>query len=317
MGEEKRVSIPVGDKVLLPVSPFSNGSVLHVYEETVKTWSVHRSFLEDGLSNGRLGFFAWDKTSQKLYPERGFGDAVESGRLRLHPLERRGIGGFSDLDSAMEDFLSKASEKDNRPRIVLDFGTLPTPSNFETMYSTVKKIARETEQSGSSQLKSIISVASGSLKKEDLTSLTGLFESFLIQSESEPNFLSFNLSGVAVGTGSKKPVEISSADALEEFVKGHLETIVLSLLRKDSMCGYDIIKSIHRRYHTLLSQGTVYPLLYNMKDEGTIKEAEAVDSRSKVYELTEEGREVAERQINEFLEAQRYMMETMGESGRK
>lgn len=100
-----------------------------------------------------------------------------------------------------------------------------------------------------------------------------LFERFLVSSESRSDFPSFNLSGAAGGEGIEKPVEVASANTLEEFVKRHLETIVLSLPRERQMCGYDIIKSIHRKYHTPLSQGTVYPLLYDMEDEGIIKQA--------------------------------------------
>lgn len=53
--------------------------------------------------------------------------------------------------------------------------------------------------------------------------------------------------------------------ALERFVKKHLETLVLSLLPRSPMCGYDLIRTIYQKYHTFLSQGTVYPLLYDRR----------------------------------------------------
>ena len=36
------------------------------------------------------------------------------------------------------------------------------------------------------------------------------------------------------------------------------------------MCGYDIIKTIFIEYKVFLSQGTVYPILYSLVEQGLL-----------------------------------------------
>jgi DNA-binding PadR family transcriptional regulator len=106
------------------------------------------------------------------------------------------------------------------------------------------------------------------------------------------------------------------SDPLEEdigkFVKKHLETIVLFLLRETSMCGYDLIKEIFNRYGVLISQGTLYPLLYSLTKDGILNlKFKEGDMRAKIYFPSEEGREVIERKLNEFINAGEYTIDSI------
>jgi DNA-binding PadR family transcriptional regulator len=91
---------------------------------------------------------------------------------------------------------------------------------------------------------------------------------------------------------------------VERIIKTNLEIVILCILRDNPMCGYDVIKSIFEKYSIFLSQGTVYPLLYSLKDQGILKaEFDRGNMRSKIYSISEEGEEIAKDRLNEFIRA--------------
>ncbi|VVB90684.1 Transcriptional regulator PadR-like family protein [uncultured archaeon] len=100
----------------------------------------------------------------------------------------------------------------------------------------------------------------------------------------------------------------------ENIVKSHLEIIVLSILTEMPMSGYDLIKEIFARYNVFLSQGTVYSLLYCLKDERIIKaEHTKGNMRTKRYSITEEGEQVISKRIDDFIKAEEYVLNSIKE----
>ncbi|MDW7731371.1 MAG: PadR family transcriptional regulator [Methanolobus sp.] len=98
--------------------------------------------------------------------------------------------------------------------------------------------------------------------------------------------------------------------AMSNVVKSHLEIIVLSMLSGRSVSGYDIIKEIAIKYNVLLSQGTVYPLLHSMKEDGIIQSMFIKgDMRTKRYFYTPEGKQVTNEKIDEFVDVMEYFLE--------
>lgn len=99
---------------------------------------------------------------------------------------------------------------------------------------------------------------------------------------------------------------------VENSVKSHLDIIVLSLLYERPMCGYDLIKEIFSKYSVLLSQGTIYPFLYSLKDKNIVNVGYTKgDMRTKIYSCTQEGKHIIERKINEFIEAEEYILSSI------
>jgi len=97
-----------------------------------------------------------------------------------------------------------------------------------------------------------------------------------------------------------------------EIVKGNLEVIVLSLLSEKSMCGYDVIKEISNKYRVLVSQGTIYPLLYSLTKDGVLRaEFEKGNMRSKIYSPTEKGIKIIENKFNEAISSAEYLIHTL------
>lgn len=112
--------------------------------------------------------------------------------------------------------------------------------------------------------------------------------------------------------------EIQNASAeqpksnIDDIVKRHLEIIVLSLLCGRSMCGYDLVKEIFAKYGVLLSQGAVYSCLYSLKEEGIIHaEFMKGNMRTKMYFVSEEGRQIIEKRLDEFIKAEEYILNSV------
>jgi PadR family transcriptional regulator PadR len=78
-----------------------------------------------------------------------------------------------------------------------------------------------------------------------------------------------------------------------QFKKGVLDLCVLALLAKKDRYGYELIEGISANVE--ISEGTIYPLLKRLKDEGYVttylEESDAGAAR-KYYSLTPRGREV-------------------------
>lgn len=99
---------------------------------------------------------------------------------------------------------------------------------------------------------------------------------------------------------------------MEDIVKNHLEIILLSLLLEKSMCGYDLIKEIIAKYNVMVSQGTVYPLLYSLKGEGIIHvESMKGDMKTKRYSITENSRNIIEKKIDVFIKTEEYILNSI------
>ncbi len=121
----------------------------------------------------------------------------------------------------------------------------------------------------------------------------------------------------AIATANKDDVQVLDFENLnlnpktltEDIVKSHLEIIVLSMLSEKPMSGYDIIKEIFTKYNVLLSQGTVYPLLYSLKEDGIMQSMFTKgDMRTKRYFYTQDGKQATQEKIKEFIYAMEYFL---------
>ncbi|MBQ9990934.1 MAG: helix-turn-helix transcriptional regulator [Lachnospiraceae bacterium] len=84
-----------------------------------------------------------------------------------------------------------------------------------------------------------------------------------------------------------------------QMKKGVLDMLVLKLLAEEPKYGYQIINELLEKSgeHFLLKEGTLYPILYRLEDDGLVRsswsEAEENTSRKKLprkyYTITESG----------------------------
>lgn len=71
---------------------------------------------------------------------------------------------------------------------------------------------------------------------------------------------------------------------LEDFI----DIVILKQIRREPrISGYDVIKSLHRKFHFLSSPGTVYSILYSLERQSLI--LGEVLQRKRVYILTAKG----------------------------
>lgn len=90
----------------------------------------------------------------------------------------------------------------------------------------------------------------------------------------------------------------------ERIIKSNRDVFIMVSLLRNQMCGYDIIKDVFSKCDVFLSQGTVYPILYTLEEEGLIyAEYSKGDMRAKKYSLTDQGRKTAKKIIEDFSEA--------------
>ena len=88
---------------------------------------------------------------------------------------------------------------------------------------------------------------------------------------------------------------------VDKIIKANRGVFMMCSLLEKQMSGYDIIKEIFSRCDVFLSQGTVYPILYTLEEEGLLHaEYKKGDMRSKEYSLTPRGREIAEKDVEDF-----------------
>ena len=88
-----------------------------------------------------------------------------------------------------------------------------------------------------------------------------------------------------------------------QYKKGVMELCVLSLLKKHDCYGSEIADTLSR--HIDIADGTVYPILRKLKDDGYVttylQEASGGPPR-KYYSLTELGKETYARDRAEYLQ---------------
>ncbi|MEW4486862.1 helix-turn-helix transcriptional regulator [Thalassoglobus sp. JC818] len=99
-------------------------------------------------------------------------------------------------------------------------------------------------------------------------------------------------------------------------VRGHLETMILSILESEAAHGFEVVKRLCAAGNGALElkEGTVYPVLYRLEDAGLIRskwEKETTGRRGprrKIYQLTKRG----ERQLNAGRAQWKSFVETIG-----
>lgn len=88
-----------------------------------------------------------------------------------------------------------------------------------------------------------------------------------------------------------------------QFKKGVLELCVLSMLEQKDCYGYELVEEISKNID--MSDGTIYPLLRRLKNEGYfttyLQESQEGPPR-KYYKITDEGRRIKGELVSEWTE---------------
>ena len=81
-----------------------------------------------------------------------------------------------------------------------------------------------------------------------------------------------------------------------DLAKGHLDLLLLTVLRSGPRHGYAVISELRDRTEGALDlpEGTVYPALHRLQDDGLLSSdwQDVAGRRRRVYRLTDQGRVV-------------------------
>ncbi|AGN24914.1 PadR family transcriptional regulator [Erysipelothrix rhusiopathiae] len=98
-----------------------------------------------------------------------------------------------------------------------------------------------------------------------------------------------------------------------QFKKGVLELCVLSLLSQKEYYGYELISKISETIK--ITEGTIYPLLKRLKDDGYVSTKLVESSQGpsrKYYELTNRGKTYTKERIDEWYVFTGHVNELLG-----
>ena len=90
----------------------------------------------------------------------------------------------------------------------------------------------------------------------------------------------------------------------DNFKRGTVELIVLSVLSQKDMYGYELVKTISEKSNKNfeLPLGTLYPVLYRFVENGLISDRDEVVNKRlrKYYHLEEKGKEYYKTLLGEY-----------------
>ena len=105
-----------------------------------------------------------------------------------------------------------------------------------------------------------------------------------------------------------------------ELLKGVAPVVVLEILSRGRMYGYELSEAIEQRSGDILTlgRGTLYPLLYNLEAKGLVT-AEWQDSENgrkrRYYSITGKGKNQLARQKEQWLQLQQGVKLVFGLGG--
>lgn len=289
-------------------------SSLFLYEDGINIKEIFLSFLENGRGNGNVCFYASEPanaarlTTQKgcftfsfkpnvFFPNTAqfkqkfekICDLIEKRSCALRLVADWGnIRNYSDKESGIIECVQKIVEKASEK----------VPKPWRKSFGDVK--AKQKDFSRNFPIVFINAFNLASISNELLNQLLGMHKRVILLTR---NGFMTSVPGFVSVKGSEEPAsEALPENVLEQVVKRNLELVLLSMLEKRRMSGYLLIKEVSSQFHILLSQGTLYPLLYSLEKSGLLKVNNG-KGREKVYELTEKGVEYAKKNFAHFRKA--------------
>ncbi len=104
----------------------------------------------------------------------------------------------------------------------------------------------------------------------------------------------------------------------KELLKGSTTTMILALLEKKSMYGYEMIKEMEQRSNGVFNfkEGTLYPILHSLEQKGLVQSCwleSEVGRRRKYYQITVDGRSQLEYKQAEWFKFRSAVDRVLGE----
>ena len=296
------------------MNKIENGdSSLFLYEEGINVKDIFLPFLEKELRNGCVCLYAYESAeAQKLTAKKDYFTFSFTPNVVFPNITK--------LRQKFKEVSDLAEERNSVLRVVVDWGNIRNYCDKEgTIIECVKEIFEKASENVPKPWKKkfrdikqknfpIIFINAFNLTSVSSELLNQLLQMhkrivLLTKNENMASFPGFSL----VGGFEEAMSEALPEEVLEQVIKRNLELVTLSILEKGSMSGYSLIKEISSQFHILISQGTIYPLLYSLQKEGTLAIKNGV-GREKIYELTSKGKEYARKNLIHFRKAYSFLL---------
>lgn len=282
-------------------------NLLLFYEQGVDIYHIFHFLIKNGLDNGDTCLYAFNNKTNRLYF-----DGYKRNSLFLFPFgSYRGNGYMSRLKRKFIKVSNLAVSKGHILRTIIDWGGIKNSAEKEGAIDCITNIGqiqrlrlrgRLFQQKNEQDFITINAFDMEYLDSETIKSLLNLHKKVIIATRKH-SLASFPSVGQTSDFDLSNSFDFDSIpeNVMEQVIKKNLEMIVLHLLKQKGICGYDIIKTIAKRFHIVLSQGTLYPLLYSLKEKCLLKCNG--NSRQKIYTFTRKGRKYVNNKLNNFIKA--------------
>ncbi|MFG6149314.1 PadR family transcriptional regulator [Halobacillus sp. B23F22_1] len=99
-----------------------------------------------------------------------------------------------------------------------------------------------------------------------------------------------------------------------EIMKGSIDILILGLVSKQDMYGYEMVKSLKEQSNDLynMSEGTLYPALKRLEKKEWLCSywSETLSGRRKYYQITNEGLTMLQQKLGEWKSVHDLIMKT-------
>lgn len=275
---------------------------LYLYDSLEEQrYYLTRSFFEAGVEKNNLCVYCFPRNRERMnFKEIPVENLHELKLIRgnIKMLKEEDLDNFYTDFAELKDYA--AEEGYEGMHLKTDFGKV----RGELMEDVLRLERKLHNSNGDIPVTSISSYNMNFIPQESVNSLTALHDRVMMTTgRGETSIVFFQHPREDVL--SRLPdIDIVSSQMMEESVKKSLKVIILSQLKQRAMCGFDIIKSLVHNFNVLLSQGTVYPILYSLEKDGYLKTAMEPDNKTKLYVPTDMGLDYMESQIREYIQCQ-------------
>lgn len=288
---------------------YTGGRDLLLYEGYEEKYHAFGSFLEYGLKNNELCGYVYPNESEKV---------TFSNYLGHYSQEIRGLPITNGVvRSVREQDILKLREKINALleeanayralRLQIDFGRTINPRNMDA----ILKLVEDLHTIEGFPISTLMAFNAAMVDQDIVNRLVKLHDRVMLSTKNE-TCVSFSQLARMRELDVPPSIDVITTESMEQAIKKSLDIIVLALLQQRPMCGFDIIKTIVQNFSVLLSQGTVYPILYSLKDKGYVDIVMRSDNKTRVYVPTVDGRKYMEEKIKEYILAQENILNLIG-----
>jgi len=303
------ISLPLYNRILLFSELRGNDNLLFIYDRNTEKFRPFQSFIRIGIENREFCLHLHQNHSKGYTLGNFIEEFSNKGVYHRIPLKQDDQG---QLDLAATSIDVDAKLKDIEKgrfagaRLLADYGELVrSPALLTRLLEWEGNIRKKLGAAG--PITVIGAYDADSLQTDMMGTLAKAHRKVLVSAHSETTFYLPEFSSVAREAETAPSLNLISKDVADEYVKASMETILLSMLKDDAMCGYDLLKEIYQKFGVLLSQGTIYPLLHHLEERGLLKSETPPNTRGKVYSPTDSGKELIEKRVSEFLHMQQYV----------